>query len=272
MCGYHGMEKYHVQARSLDTTNTGDMMASASSTFGRRRLPPPLPLLLLLLLLLLPHSWAFTLLPASSSPRPVRRAGRRPLWADLAQVEVRQATRADFGAIARARNTVLFVPEGATDTGSFVLGTRQFPVRNEEERLILSRVPYLVAGQAVAFVVEGRAGAGKVLAATVDVFVRDAEGSELPRRVFIKNMIVDSAFRRQGHARRLLARVEGYAGEVGAEEVHLEVLCDNEAALALYESEGFEFLREPFNLLARALRIGKATMRKRVGVEAARAT
>lgn len=229
--------------------------------------PQQLLLLFLLLVVVIPrHGQAFF-----TSPRPPPRAAW-PLWAELTQVEVRKATQNDFGAIARARNTVLFVPEGACDVGSFVLGTRRFPVRNEEERLILSRVPYLVAGQAVAFVVEGRADAGKVLAATVDVFMKEAEGPELPRRVFIKNMIVDPSFRRQGHARRLLARVERYAVEVHAQEVHLEVLCDNEAALALYEVEGFEFLREPFNLLARALRIGKATMRKRVGVDTARAT
>lgn len=103
------------------------------------------------------------------------------------------------------------------------------------------------------------------MAASVDVLVKEAEGPSLPRRVFVKNMIVEAPFRRQGHARRLLARIEAYALEVGVEEVHLEVLCNNEGALALYESAGFEFLREPFNLLARALRIGKATMRKRVG-------
>ena len=62
----------------------------------------------------------------------------------------------------------------------------------------------------------------------------------------------------------MLARVERYAGEVGAEEVHLEVLCKNGGAMALYESEGFELLREPFNLLARAMRVGRVTMRKRL--------
>lgn len=141
------------------------------------------------------------------------------------------------------------------------------PLANEEERLVLSRVPYLLQGQAVAFLVEGRPPppqTAKVVAATVDVFIRDAEGPSLPRRVFIKNMIVDPAYRRQGHARRLLARVAQYAREVGVEEVHLEVLCRNEGAMALYESEGFELLREPFNLLARALKVGKVAMRKRV--------
>ncbi len=201
-----------------------------------------------------------------------------PLRAELMQMEVRQATKADFGAIAQARNAVIFVPQGAAAAGRFQLGSQSYAVASEEERLILSRIPYLVAGQAVAFLVEGwaantssgrgsRAAARRVVAATVDVFVREEEGPSLPRRVFIKNMIVDPAFRRQGHARRLLARVAAYALEVGAEEVHLEVLCRNGEAMALYESEGFELLREPFNLLARALGVGKVTMRKRVAAD-----
>jgi ribosomal protein S18 acetylase RimI-like enzyme len=197
-----------------------------------------------------------------------RRSLSRPMWAELTQVEVRQATQADFATIAQTRSAVLFVPERAPKAGGFQWGNTKFAVATEEERLVLSRVPFLVAGQAVAFLVEGRPAKGsnaRVLAAAVDVFVRNKEGPSLPRRVFIKNMIVDPAYRRQGHARRLLARVERHALEVGAAEVHLEVLCKNDAAMALYESEGFELLREPFNLLARALSIGKVTMRKPVG-------
>lgn len=247
-------------------------------------LRPPLPPLLLLPLLLLlaallALSAAFT--PSSNPARPGARPRLyvRPLPAQLTQIEVRQATKADFPAIAQTRPAVFFIPEGVSaNAGTFRVGKQEVPVANEEERFILSRIPFLVAGQAIAFLVEGRESGAKgisrkkVVAASVDVSVREAEGPSLPRRVFIKNLTVDEAYRRQGHARRLLAAVEGYAGQMGVGEVHLEVLGKNEGALALYESEGFELLPEPFNLLARAMGVGKCTMRKQIGEAGATTT
>lgn len=232
-------------------------------------------LALLLLVLLLPgHAFLRPLQRfRQQPPRSRPPAAGRPLLAELTQIEVRQATRSDLGAIARARSAVLIVPEAVVGgAGSFRVGTAQVPVTSEEERLIVSRVPYLAQGEAVAFLVEGRdrtQGERTVVAATVDVFVKEAEGFSLPRRLFIKNMIVDPAYRRKGFARRLLARVATYAEEVGVEEVHLEVLPKNDGALALYESEGFELLREPFNLLACALKVGRVAMRKRLTEEPA---
>lgn len=61
------------------------------------------------------------------------------------------------------------------------------------------------------------------LVGTVDVFLKEKEGA-LPRRLFLKNMIIDEAFRRQGFAKRLLARAEEHAREVGVRKVCLEVL------------------------------------------------
>ena len=108
-----------------------------------------------------------------------------------------------------------------------------------------------------------------VLAATVDVFVREAEGgtaggiNALPRRLFIKNMIVDAAFRRQGYAKKLLARVEEYAQELDIQNVSLEVLADNDGAMRLYESQGYRYRpRSPVEYIYKTLRIGKITMNK----------
>ena len=50
------------------------------------------------------------------------------------------------------------------------------------------------------------------------------------------------AARRQGIGRRLVADLLDHARERGAKQVFLEVRVDNAAALALYESEGFDRL------------------------------
>lgn len=46
--------------------------------------------------------------------------------------------------------------------------------------------------------------------------------------------------RRQGWGQRLVQGAEIAADELGAEEMFLEVACDNRAAIALYEKAGYE--------------------------------
>lgn len=46
--------------------------------------------------------------------------------------------------------------------------------------------------------------------------------------------------RRQGWGQRLVQGAEVAADELGAEEIFLEVACDNRAAIALYEKAGYE--------------------------------
>ena len=53
-------------------------------------------------------------------------------------------------------------------------------------------------------------------------------------------LAVDPALRRQGIARRLLARFAATSEERGAHLAHLEVAADNAAALRLYAGDGWE--------------------------------
>ena len=56
----------------------------------------------------------------------------------------------------------------------------------------------------------------------------------------IQTIAVDSDHRGRGFARDLLERLLATAERSGCSEVLLEVRADNAAAIALYESEGFE--------------------------------
>lgn len=56
----------------------------------------------------------------------------------------------------------------------------------------------------------------------------------------ILNLIVDPAARRRGLGRTLVVAAMRHAARTGAAAILLEVAADNKAALALYESEGFE--------------------------------
>ena len=53
-------------------------------------------------------------------------------------------------------------------------------------------------------------------------------------------LVVDAAHRRRGVGRALLAAVEEWAGAAGVLKLELHVLPHNEAAIALYESGGYE--------------------------------
>jgi|EP00624_Nannochloropsis_granulata_P005027 ribosomal protein S18 acetylase RimI-like enzyme len=193
----------------------------------------------------------------------------------LTQVEIRQATVRDFPAIAESRNAIIFVPKQGGGSGAGAIRRALDKATSKEEREILSKIPYLVTEQAIAFIAVGRpnlslggvlgSSSGKPrVVGTVDVFEREAEGSALPRRLFLKNMIVDQAFRRQGFARRLLARVEEHARNKGIKDVYLEVLANNEGAMQLYTQQGFEFTSNPMELLWRVLGIGRVTMVKKL--------
>ena len=58
----------------------------------------------------------------------------------------------------------------------------------------------------------------------------------------IQTLAVSPAYRRGGLGRSLLRALLAEAYQRGARDVFLEVLADNEGALALYESEGFELI------------------------------
>jgi ribosomal protein S18 acetylase RimI-like enzyme len=77
----------------------------------------------------------------------------------------------------------------------------------------------------------------------VHVTVRDAPPIPIlvPRRVaLVDNLVVKEAYRRSGLGRALMGRAERWAQARGAADVELTVYDFNEAAIAFYESLGYE--------------------------------
>ena len=68
------------------------------------------------------------------------------------------------------------------------------------------------------------------------------------------DLVVDSAFRRQGVAAQLLDAVEAHGRELGCCRVTLEVRVDNGAARALYAREGFALGPPPFEFWSKRIR------------------
>ena len=65
------------------------------------------------------------------------------------------------------------------------------------------------------------------------------ENRDVGRVVFIYDLAVDQAHRRQGHARLALAEIDAYARDHDCFGVMLHVFGDNEAARRLYSSAGY---------------------------------
>ena len=63
-----------------------------------------------------------------------------------------------------------------------------------------------------------------------------------PDGYHISNMCVDEMYRGQGIGRALLENIKPYLDPT--KDIYIECLADNETALAVYESEGFEILFE----------------------------
>jgi ribosomal-protein-alanine N-acetyltransferase len=72
-----------------------------------------------------------------------------------------------------------------------------------------------------------------------DALVAYRTGSDIAR---LMSLVSDPSQRRQGVAKALLAAAEGAARERGVARMRLEVRCDNEAALALYQRSGYRSL------------------------------
>lgn len=62
---------------------------------------------------------------------------------------------------------------------------------------------------------------------------------DAPMTLFICELEIHSAFRRQGWGRRALIEVEQWAVARGIHRVELNVFADNDSALALYRSQAF---------------------------------
>lgn len=66
----------------------------------------------------------------------------------------------------------------------------------------------------------------------------------VPRRLgILEDLVVHPDHRRSGHAKRLLERVDCEARSQGAASIELRVWAFNEAALKLYQSEGYTDLQ-----------------------------
>lgn len=64
------------------------------------------------------------------------------------------------------------------------------------------------------------------------------ENLPLPTRLFVYDLEIDPAFRRQGLGRQALNAVEAWAIERGIRRLELNVFSDNVAARTLYETSG----------------------------------
>ena len=67
-----------------------------------------------------------------------------------------------------------------------------------------------------------------------------AYGAIRQRLLVIEAVATDVVCRRRGHARRMVGALMEWAREHGAEAACLQVVADNDAAIALYRSLGFE--------------------------------
>ncbi|HKY93938.1 MAG TPA: GNAT family N-acetyltransferase, partial [Kiloniellales bacterium] len=111
---------------------------------------------------------------------------------------------------------------------------------------------FLTRGQAALLVAER--GPGELGGYALVVFRR---GSRVAR---LYSIAVDPAARRRGLGGRLLQAAEAAAAAVGAGELRLEVRADNRAAIAAYESAGYERIgryAEYYEDRADALRLAK---------------
>lgn len=69
--------------------------------------------------------------------------------------------------------------------------------------------------------------------------------------LYLYNMHTDEAFRRQGHATRLLKGMLALARRLGIKTVRLDTNADNHNAIKLYEKIGFEHCKPTDTLAAR---------------------
>jgi [ribosomal protein S18]-alanine N-acetyltransferase len=78
------------------------------------------------------------------------------------------------------------------------------------------------------------AGEGMLLGNAVVLYRRNAPSARL------YSLVVAPGARRQGVAHRLVRALERAAAERGVHRIHLEVRCDNTAAMRLYQKLGYQ--------------------------------
>lgn len=86
---------------------------------------------------------------------------------------------------------------------------------------------------------------GLPLLGTVDLSIQEMQlpTHGIAEGLYLSHMAVETSARRRGHGRRLLAAASESAASRGALGIYLHVERSNEAAIALYEQEGY--VRQP---------------------------
>jgi ribosomal protein S18 acetylase RimI-like enzyme len=106
------------------------------------------------------------------------------------------------------------------------------------------------------------ASGNEFVAGTIEMAMRSSFGLRSPQSLYISNLAVSKAFRRQGVADKLLQACELKALEWGFRELDLHVLDNNYPARQLYQKNGYklqedehdwmsQFLNQPQKLLLR---------------------
>ena len=106
------------------------------------------------------------------------------------------------------------------------------------------------------------ASGNECVAGTIEMAMRSSFGQRSPKSLYISNLAVAKAFRRQGVANYLLQACEIKALQWGFKEIDLHVLDNNYPARQLYQKNGYklqenehdwisQFLNQPQKLLLR---------------------
>ncbi|HSD28398.1 MAG TPA: GNAT family protein [Vicinamibacteria bacterium] len=139
-------------------------------------------------------------------------------------VNVRRATPGDAGALVELARAVGAEPEG------WLITNGEWRSPSEERRYLRAVRRHTHAAVFVAETTEGIVGRISL--------ARDAHPAS--EHVADLGLMVAVAYRRQGVGRALMAAAEAWAREVGVRKLELHVFPHNEAAIALYDSLGYE--------------------------------
>jgi ribosomal protein S18 acetylase RimI-like enzyme len=97
------------------------------------------------------------------------------------------------------------------------------------------------------------ASGNEFVAGTIEMAMRSSFGLRSPQSLYISNLAVSKAFRRQGVADKLLQACELKALEWGFRELDLHVLDNNYPARQLYQKNGYKLQEDEHDWIAKFL-------------------